>query len=122
MYKYKKILLLIFFLCVFTVAFVGGWFFQREAESRYSRSGRIAELQSQCPVGGFGKSVVSCYAKIAVEENDPSVCDYLYEAALNGWVPECYLQLALIDQNKKACDFIEDESLKDECHQKVSGV
>ena len=122
MYKYKKVLLLVFFLVVFSIAFVGGWFFQREAQSRYSRSGRSVEYQTRCPVGDRGKSVVNCYVQIAVEENDYSVCNYLNDARLHGWVADCYLQLAITLRDEKSCDFIEDESLKDECYLKVSGV
>jgi len=118
MYKYKKVLLLIFFLFVFSLAFVGGWIFQRQAESRYSRSGRSMEYQERCSVVEAGKTTIGCYVSIAIEENDASVCGYLGDARLPGWVSDCYTRLAVMQNNQEICDFMDDETSIQECYSK----
>jgi hypothetical protein len=121
MKNYKKISLFAFFFVVTLVAVITGYFMQKEAQSRTSRSGKSAEYQVECPVEEKGLAVVDCYVQIAVRENDISVCSYFNDAGLGGWVPDCYTELAVRKQNKDICLEIADESLSQECTKKVEG-
>lgn len=67
-------------------------------------------------------NVTKCYAKIAMKNNDYSLCEELGKENLKGWIPNCYAQIAVSKKDKTVCDLINEDtwpSYSNQCYKMV---
>lgn len=73
-----------------------------------------------CPIFDV-KTTSKCYAKIAVEKNDFSICANL-PLGIKGWGVHCYLELAVMQNDKEICGLLKNtgyQSVIDQCRAMV---